>query len=120
MASIIKVGQVWRDKDKRRDTTITILSVGEGSSEVLGLVVGTEEERLYKAERLVTRWTMVKEAPEPPKPKPTKKTNVSGKPFYQKVVCSETGGQIIRITTKQIELFGMPLCGCHKSRMTLA
>ena len=58
----ISIGQVWRDKDKRRDTTIEIIRVVEtptGVHEVVGLVVGTEEERVYQIERLTSRWTLV-------------------------------------------------------------
>lgn len=60
----IKVGQVWRDKDKRRNTVIEILSHDVHKNEVVGLVVGTEEERTYKVERLVSRWELTREAPE--------------------------------------------------------
>lgn len=61
MSTEIKVGQVWRDKDKRRDTVIEIIEVGTGheSGKSLGLVVGTEEERWYSDDRLVKRWMMV-------------------------------------------------------------
>ena len=41
--STVKVGQVWRDKDKRRNTVIEIIKV-EGNK-AAGLVIGTEEER---------------------------------------------------------------------------
>lgn len=58
----IKIGQVWRDKDKRRGTVIEIIDIGDGSEEVLGLVVGTEEERWYKSDRLIKRWEMTKDA----------------------------------------------------------
>ena len=60
--STVKVGQVWRDKDKRRNTVIEILSVAtdkHGSAEAIGLVVGTEETRSYNEERLVKRWELV-------------------------------------------------------------
>lgn len=63
--STVSIGQVWRDKDKRRDTTIEIIAIGQGGplstavGEVTGLVVGTEEERVYKIERLTSRWTLV-------------------------------------------------------------
>lgn len=63
----VKVGQVWKDKDKRRNTVIEIIRVIEtptGIHEVVGLVVGTEEERVYKASRLVERWGLTREAPE--------------------------------------------------------
>lgn len=64
----VKVGQVWRDKDKRRNTVIEIISIGHdrdgdepNSDSVIGLVVGTEEERTYSTERLVKRWVLVSE-----------------------------------------------------------
>src|SRR5690606_97875 len=63
----VKVGQVWRDKDKRRNTVIEIISVDGGETwgsamyEATGLVVGTEEERVYQIERLVKRWEIVQE-----------------------------------------------------------
>lgn len=64
MSIEVKVGQVWRDKDKRRNTVIEILSVPNdmrGDAEVIGLVVGTEDERSYRIERLQKRWEMVEE-----------------------------------------------------------
>lgn len=74
----VKVGQVWRDKDKRRGTVIEIIDTfhsDEHGSMALGLVVGTEEEREYKVERLVSRWEMTKDKPEEPiaEPKPEAK-----------------------------------------------
>lgn len=63
--STVSIGQVWRDKDKRRDTTIEIINVIElgeefgGGTRVIGLVIGTEEERDYSLDRLVKRWTLV-------------------------------------------------------------
>lgn len=69
----VKVGQVWKDKDKRRNTVIEVIDVFAEAGEVTGLVVGTEEERSYDIERLVKRWSLVREAPEPEKPKATKK-----------------------------------------------
>lgn len=59
----VKVGQVWRDKDKRRNTVIEIIAVGKGpfEGEVTGLVVGTETEKAYKVERLLKRWEFVEE-----------------------------------------------------------
>ena len=66
--SAVKVGQVWQDKDKRRDTVIEIIKgpwrETKDDSEwdaVLGLVVGTEEERTYSVDRLVKRWKLVSE-----------------------------------------------------------
>lgn len=64
----VKVGQVWRDKDKRRNTVIEIIEVDTEHSidqmspiTVKGLVVGTEEERMYHVTRLTKRWEMVEE-----------------------------------------------------------
>lgn len=78
----IKVGQVWRDKDKRRNTVIEILAVGKAVDSVVGLVVGTEEERTYTFSRLIKRWEMIKEAPEPEKAKPAPK-KVTGPSKYK-------------------------------------
>ena len=63
--SAVKVGQVWQDKDKRRNTVIEVLTYNPVTDVATGLVVGTEEEREYKGERLLKRWTMTREAPEP-------------------------------------------------------
>lgn len=60
----IKIGQVWQDKDKRRGTVIEIISVFDddfGNHIAVGLVVGTEEEREYKVDRLIKRWTMLED-----------------------------------------------------------
>lgn len=57
----VKIGQVWKDKDKRRERSVEILSVGE--NEVHALVIGTEDETSLKIERLTKRWSMVKDAP---------------------------------------------------------
>ena len=62
--SAVKVGQVWQDKDKRRDTVIEIIKVPtdlRGDAEVIGLVVGTEEERTSSVDRLVKRWELMSE-----------------------------------------------------------
>lgn len=59
----IKVGQVWRDKDKRRSTVIEILSLhrrGEGSI-ARAIIVGTEQEREYNLGRLQKRWELVED-----------------------------------------------------------
>lgn len=61
MSIEVKVGQVWRDKDKRRNTVIEIIKVGEGV--VMGLIVGTENERVYKTSRLIERWALETEKP---------------------------------------------------------
>lgn len=57
----VKIGQVWQDKDKRRNTRIEILSIhrrGEGSV-ARALIVGTEQEREYSVSRLTKRWELV-------------------------------------------------------------
>lgn len=62
MSIEVKVGQVWQDKDKRRNTVIEIISVPSdlrGDAEVTGLVIGTEETRSYQIDRLVKRWKLV-------------------------------------------------------------
>lgn len=61
MSIEVKVGQVWRDKDKRRNTVIEIIKVEEDA--VTGLIVGTENERVYKVSRLVERWALETEKP---------------------------------------------------------
>lgn len=63
----VKVGQVWRDKDKRRNTVIEIIELnvdsgGQPTFYVTGLIVGTEEVRTYNVDRLVKRWGLIKEA----------------------------------------------------------
>ena len=63
MSTEVKIGQVWKDKDKRRGTVIEIIRVGEDFDNAVGLIVGTEEEREYKVERLVKRWELVQEKP---------------------------------------------------------
>lgn len=64
MSTEVKVGQVWKDKDKRRGTVIEIIDVftsdGLGTTAV-ALVVGTEEDREYSVDRLVKRWELVTE-----------------------------------------------------------
>lgn len=57
--SEVKVGQVWRDKDKRRERTVEILSVGE--NEVHALIVGTENETSLKLDRFVKRWELIED-----------------------------------------------------------
>ena len=53
----VKVGQVWKDKDKRRNTVIEILKLVDNYAQAL--VVGTEDERSYDIERLVKRWELI-------------------------------------------------------------
>ena len=57
--STVKVGQVWRDKDKRRQRLVEVLSVTE--NEVHALIVGTEDETSLKLDRFVKRWELVQE-----------------------------------------------------------
>jgi hypothetical protein len=63
----VKVGQVWKDKDKRRGTVIEIIDVAEGynpdTDSAQGLIVGTEKTAEYRIERLVKRWELVQEKP---------------------------------------------------------
>ena len=60
----VKVGQVWKDKDKRRNTVIEIIRVmHDEDGGATGLVVGTEEERTYSTDRLLKRWELVKDVP---------------------------------------------------------
>lgn len=166
----VKVGQIWRDKDKRRDTRIEIIDFRTGEDFepiVVGLVVGTEEERDYKLDRLTKRWRMEREAPkilipvgmraqidkvldmEYPKKtvvrprqsgKRTKVTMPAVQPVSEKTTATLVGGrrisapknwqlkavcavqdegQIVRITQKQADTYGMPLCGCHSEPMRL-
>lgn len=61
MSIEVKVGQVWRDKDKRRNTIIEIIKIEEDAA--TGLIVGTEDERVYKVSRLVERWALETEKP---------------------------------------------------------
>lgn len=68
----VKVGQVWKSKDKRRGTIIEILDVSEDKA--TGLVVGTETEREYSTEQLTKRWELVIEKPQPKKAVKTKFT----------------------------------------------
>lgn len=54
--SAVKVGQVWKSRDKRRNTVIEILKLDGDTA--TGLVVGTENEREYKVEQLTKRWDL--------------------------------------------------------------
>ncbi len=66
MSIEVKVGQVWRDKDKRRNTVIEIIDARVIMGNVKGLIVGTEIEKEYKVERLLKRWLLVSEKAEKP------------------------------------------------------
>lgn len=57
----VQVGQVWRNKDKRRNTTIEILAVGDETA--TGLKIGTELEVTNKISTLTTHWELIKDAP---------------------------------------------------------
>lgn len=57
--STVKVGQVWRDKDKRRQRLVEVLSVTK--NEVHALIVGTEDETSLKLDRFVKRWELMSE-----------------------------------------------------------
>ncbi len=67
MSTEVKIGQVWKDKDKRRSTVIEIIDVAEGynpdTDSAQGLIVGTEKTAEYRIERLVKRWELVQEKP---------------------------------------------------------
>lgn len=57
MNNAVEVGQVWREKDKRRDRVIEVIAVGTEAAD--GLVVGTEKVTTLKIERLVKRWELI-------------------------------------------------------------
>ena len=131
----VSVGQVWRDKDKRRDTTIEILEtkINDDNEHVaVGLVVGTEEERTYKVERLTSRWNLVATKENVPEKvmkelgfyssnsvKSTDQPSVQ-KTYLLKLVCQHDEVMKLRITQKMLDEFGYPLCGCHKQEMVKA
>ncbi|QRI45109.1 hypothetical protein QEH45_gp55 [Microbacterium phage Shocker] len=101
----VKVGQVWKDKDKRRNTVIEIIKVLE-SGDVMGLVVGTEDVRGYSHERLTKRWELIEEKPEI--------KAAASKNWQLKAVCQENDDYKVRFTKRIAEVYGMPLCPCHK------
>lgn len=76
MSIEVKVGQVWKDKDKRRGTVIEIIAVDNSQFNAIGLVVGTEKEQAYKVERLVKRWELVQEKALTPLDKDVAKTDL--------------------------------------------
>lgn len=85
MSTEVKVGQVWRDKDKRRNTVIEIIRIPEIEGdriEAVGLVVGTEEERGYSIERLTKRWELVTEC-EPEKLVTHHRTKKTPEPIHE-------------------------------------
>lgn len=103
----VKVGQVWQYKDKRRGTLIEILRVDNNS--VVGLVVGTEVERTYNLARLVSKWNLE-----------TVKAEVKAaapKNWQLKAVCVQNEDVKVRFTKRISEVYGMPLCPCHKQPM---
>ncbi len=153
----VKVGQVWKDKDKRRNTVIEIIGWTDEGMTPIGLVVGSEEERTYSIDRLVKRWELIEEKPEPvfewdgkgsiksltehahvhthgecvknrydvpcdaPKAqvavwvgkKPEVKAAAS-KNWQLKAVCAENEDYKVRFTKRIADVYGMPLCPCHK------
>lgn len=116
----IKVGQVWRDKDKRRTTAIEIIDVFKSDEKgliAIGLVVGTEEEREYVVERLLKRWELV------PRVVEDKKTTIkepAPKNWQLKVICKHNPDNKLRLTEKIVATYGMPLCACHVESMIFA
>lgn len=103
----VKVGQVWKDKDKRRNTVIEIIAAPTTyGSYITGLVVGTEEERRYDPDRLVKRWELIEEKPQV--------KAVASKNWQLKAVCQENDDYKVRFTKRIAEVYGMPLCPCHK------
>lgn len=103
----VKVGQVWKDKDKRRNTVIEIIAVPtKYGTNVIGLVVGTEEERAYSVESLVKRWELVEEK--------TQVKAAASKNWQLKAVCQENDDYKVRFTKRIADVYGMPLCPCHK------
>lgn len=124
MSNAVKVGQVWRDKDKRRNVVIEIISTNDlvgQPYEAVGLVVGTEEERVYKVDRLVKRWELVEEKASQGVQTYLGKRVVGGRNYHLLVECpvDGEGGQRFRTTQKQYDTFGAPLCGCHHKAMNL-
>lgn len=142
--SAVKVGQVWRDKDKRRNTVIEIISStidSYGNHEVIGLVVGTEEERTYSHDRLVKRWELIEEKGGPDeverdlKPAPEidldEFVNMNDGPkaavkaaapknWQLKAVCQQNDDYKVRFTKRIAEVYGMPLCPCHQKPLVFA
>lgn len=101
MSIEVKIGQVWRDKDKRRTTVIEILSHNVIENEVVGLVVGTEEERTYKVSRLIGRWDLIGEKAEAP----VKVTQVT---YMRKLVSPINPHYFLRMTVGKLEEYGYP------------
>lgn len=174
----VKVGQVWKDKDKRRNTVIEIIELVQAGSERIdtarGIIVGTEKVNDYSVDRLVKRWELIEEKPEPvfewdgkgsiknltehahvhthgecvknrydvpcdvPKaqvavwvgkkpeviiPGSTKEEleearvelkAAASKNWQLKAVCQENDDYKVRFTKRIAEVYGMPLCPCHK------
>lgn len=122
MSTEVKVGQVWRDKDKRRNTVIEIIRVQhDEDGGATGLVVGSEKEQAYKVERLLKRWELVEEKAAQGVQTYLGKRVVGGRNYHLLVECPVNGedGQRFRTTQKQYDTFGAPLCGCHKKAMNL-
>lgn len=126
MSIEVKVGQVWRDKDKRRNTVIEIIDATAIMGNVKGLIVGTEIEKEYKVERLVKRWDLVSE-------KLVKLAEKLGefphaairqderpsvqKTYMLKVLCPHDEDYFVRMTQKKLDGYGAPICPCHNAEM---
>lgn len=106
----VKVGQVWKDKDKRRNTVIEIIELiqagSEGTDTTRGIIVGTEKVNDYSIDRLLKRWELIEE-------KPQIKAAAS-KNWQLKAVCAENKDYKVRFTKRIADVYGMPLCPCHK------
>lgn len=121
MNNAVEVGQVWRDKDKRRNTVIEIIEVDSSQYSAIGLVVGSEKEQAYKVERLLKRWELVEEKAAQGVQTYLGKRVVGGRNYHLLVECAVNGsdGQRFRTTQKMFDVFGAPWCGCHKKAMNL-
>lgn len=63
----VKVGQIWHDKDKRRDRTVRVIDTFTSDADGIMVLVkdeATGKESELKAERFVTRWEMVHDVKE--------------------------------------------------------
>ena len=99
MSIEVKVGQVWSDRDKRRNTVIEITKLVDNYAQAL--VVGTEDERSYDIERLVKRWDLIGEKAEAP----VKVTQVT---YMRKLVSPINPHYFLRMTVGKLEEYGYP------------
>jgi|TARA_R100000482_G_scaffold124710_2_gene78575 hypothetical protein len=99
----VAAGQVWRDKDKRRNTAVRIESVNP--LEVTARVVGTTEVRTYGLARFAHRWKMSSDV--------RKKQGV----YMLKMACNQDPTYFLRMTQTKIDNWGAPLCPCHHEAM---